>query len=84
MCLMFEAGKGLECLANDARISVTNFEEKHWTVLLENLTKHEPSDLDHLKEVLTTCREQISQDLINNATDQWQNRISQVIRAVAG
>jgi len=30
--------------------------------LLENLTKWKVHDLDHLKEVLTTCWEQISPD----------------------
>jgi len=39
-------------------------------ILLENLTKLKVRNLDHLKEVCTTCWEQISQDLINKATDQ--------------
>ena len=40
-------------------------------------------DLDHLKEVLTSCWEQISQDLIDKTIDQWL-RISLVIRARGG
>ena len=39
------------------------------TILLENWTKREVRDLDHVKEVLMTCCEQISQDLINKAID---------------
>jgi len=33
-------------------------------------------DLDRLKEVLTSCMEQIGQDLIDEAIDQWLIRIS--------
>ena len=38
-------------------------------------------DLDHLKEVLTSCWEQIGQDLIDKAIGQWQIRISMVMLA---
>jgi len=50
--------------------------------LLENWTKREVRDLDHVKEVLMTCCEQISQDLINKAIDQWLDRILLVVRAI--
>ena len=52
-----------------------------WTILLENLTKSMAHDLENLKEVLTTCWEQIRQDLMNRAIDQWLDRILLVIRA---
>jgi len=49
--------------------------------LLEKLDKTEGSqDLDHPKEVLMTCWEQISQDLMKKVIDQWLDRISLVIR----
>jgi len=41
-------------------------------------------DLDHLKEVLTTCWKYISQDLMNKAIDQWLDSFSLVIRAMGG
>jgi len=49
--------------------------------LLKKLDKTEGSqDLDRPKEVLTTCWEQISQDLMKKVIDQWLDRISLVIR----
>ena len=38
-------------------------------------------DLDHLKEVLTSCWEQVRQDLIDKVIDQWLIRISLVMQA---
>jgi len=46
--------------------------------LLEKLDKTEGSH--HPKEVLMTCWEQISQDLMKKVIDQWLDRISLVIR----
>jgi len=42
---MFEAGKTLKCLTNDARIFDKNRKK---TILLENLTKPKVRKLDHL------------------------------------
>ena len=67
---------------------VREFPLRSWktlrTISLENLTKRIVRDLDHPKEVLTTCPEQISQDLMNKAIDQWLDRILLVIRAIGG
>ena len=41
-------------------------------------------DLDHLKEVLMSCWEQIRQDLIDKAIDSCLIRISLVMRAKGG
>jgi len=51
---------------------------------LENLTKPKVRHQDHLKEKLTTCWEQIRQDLMNRAIDQWLDRISLGIHAARG
>ena len=55
-----------------------------WGALQQLVYRQKIRDLDHLKEVLTSCWEQISQDLIDKAIDQWLRRISLVIRARGG
>jgi len=41
-------------------------------------------DVEHLKEVLQTCWEQIGQDVINLATGQFCKRLSLVVATVGG
>lgn len=55
-----------------------------WGALQQLVYRQKIRDLDHLKEVLTSCWEQIGQDLIDKAIDQWLSRISLVIRAKGG
>ena len=47
-------------MANDARIAIKNRKKNTLNDLLENLTKPKVRDLGYLKEVLTTCWEQIN------------------------
>jgi len=79
---MFEAGKGLKCLANNARISVENWKKNTLNDFIRKLDKKTKfRDLDHMKDVLKTCWEQIRQDLMNKTIDQWLDKISIVICA---
>jgi len=55
-----------------------------WGALQQLVYQQTIPDLDNLKDVLRSCWEQISQDLINKAIDQWLSRISLVIRAKGG
>jgi len=55
-----------------------------WGALQQLVYRQRIRDLDNLKDVLRSCWEQISQDLINKAIDQWLSRISLVIRAKGG
>src|SRR6218665_982181 len=41
-------------------------------------------DIEHLKEVLTACWDEVSQDTINRATGQFRKRLSLVIAANGG
>ena len=52
-----------------------------WGALQQLVYQQKIRDLDHLKEVLTSCWEQINQELIDKAIDQWLDKISLVIRA---
>lgn len=52
-----------------------------WGALQQLVYRQKIRDLDHLKEVLTSCWDQIGQDLIDKAINQWLTRISLVIRA---
>jgi len=47
-------------------------------------TEKKIHDLDRLKQVLTSCWEQIGQDLIDKVIDQWLARISPVIQTKGG
>jgi len=55
-----------------------------WAALQQFIYWQKIRDLDHLKEVLTSCWEQIGQDLIDKAINQWLIRISLVMRAKGG
>jgi len=52
-----------------------------WGALQQLVYRKKICDLDHLKQVLTSCWEQIRQDFIDKAIDQWLIRISLVMRA---
>jgi len=55
-----------------------------WGALQQLVYRQKIRNLDHLKEVLASCWEQIGQELIDKAIDQWLDRISLVIRAKGG
>jgi len=42
------------------------------------------TDMDHLKEVLNSCWDMISQELVDGAIDQWSKRLTLVIRSHGG
>ena len=50
----------------------------------ENVARSKISDVDHLKQVLISCWDTISQELINSATDQWSKRLLLVTRSQDG
>ena len=55
-----------------------------WGALQHLVYQQKIRDMDHLKEMLTWCWEQIGQDLLNKAIVQWLCRISLVIWAKGG
>jgi len=55
-----------------------------WAALQQLVYRQKIRNLDHLKEVLTSCWEQIGQDLTDKAIDQWLIRISLLIGAIGG
>ena len=52
-----------------------------WGALQQLVYRQKIRDLDHLKRALTSCWEQINQELMDKAIDQWMDRISLVIWA---
>jgi len=42
-----------------------------WDTLQQLVHRQKIEDTDHLKQVLNSCRELMSQELINGAIDQW-------------
>ena len=55
-----------------------------WGALQQHVYRQKNRDLDHLKEVLTSCWKQIGQNSIDRAIDQWLKNILLVIRAQGG
>jgi len=53
-------------------------------VEMTNVYSHKLNDVDHLKQVLISHWDTISQELINAATDQWSKRLLLVIRSQSG
>ena len=52
---------------------------------LQQLVYREPiRDVDHLKRVIIRCSDEISQELVDTAVDQWSRRVAAVIRARGG
>ena len=46
--------------------------------------RHRIRDIEHLKEVLQTCWEQIGQDVINHAIGQFHKRLLLIVATVGG
>lgn len=55
-----------------------------WGALQQLVYRQRIRDMNHLKAELVRCWEQINQDLIDRAIDQWLKRISMVIRCKGG
>src|SRR6218665_2719585 len=55
-----------------------------WEVLQQLVYRQRIRDVEHLKEVLTACWDEISQDTINRAIRQFRKRLSLVIAANGG
>jgi len=66
--------------------------EKGWTVdrmitefpARELVYRQKITDIEHLKRVLVSCWDTISQELINGAIDQWSKQLSLFIHAHGG
>jgi len=55
-----------------------------WGALQQLVYCQKIEDTDHLKQVLNSCWDMISQELINGAIDQWSKRLSLVVRFRGG
>lgn len=55
-----------------------------WGMLQQLVYRQRIRDIEHLKEVLTACWDEISQDTINRAIGQFRKRLSLVIAANGG
>jgi len=55
-----------------------------WGALQQVVYRQSIRDIEHLKEVLTACCDEISQDTINLAIGQFRKRLSLVIAANGG
>jgi len=55
-----------------------------WGALQQLVYCQKIEDTDHLKQVLNSCWDMISQELINSVIDQWSKRLSLVVRSRGG
>ena len=55
-----------------------------WGALQQLVYRQKIEDTDYLKQVLNSCWDMISQELINGAIDQWSKRLSLVVRFRGG
>jgi len=55
-----------------------------WGALQQLVYRQKIEDVDHLKQVLHSCWDRISQQLINGAIEQWSKRLSSVVRSRGG
>jgi len=55
-----------------------------WGALQQLVYRQKIEDVDHLKQVLNSCWDMISQELIDGAIEQWSKRLSSVIRSRGG
>ena len=55
-----------------------------WGMLQQLVYRQRIRDIEHLKEVLTACWDEISEDTINRAIGQFRKRLSLVIAANGG
>jgi len=51
-----------------------------WGALEQLVYRQKIEDVDHLKQVLDSCWDMISQELIDGAIEQWFKRLSSVVR----
>jgi len=49
-----------------------------WAAIQQLVCCQKVQDIEHLKEVLRSCWDMISHDLIDSAIDQWSKRITMV------
>jgi len=55
-----------------------------WDALQQLVYRQKIKDTDHPKQVLNSCWDMISQEIINAAVDQWSKRLLLVIRSQGG
>jgi len=55
-----------------------------WGALQQLVYRQMVEDVDHLKQVLNSCWDMISQELIDGAIEQWSKRQSSVIHSRGG
>ena len=55
-----------------------------WVTFQQLVYRQKIEGTDHLKQVLKSCWDMISQELINGAIDQWAKRLSLVARSRGG
>jgi len=55
-----------------------------WGALQQLVYRQKIVDVDNLKQVLNSCWDMISQELIDGAIEQWSKRLSSVVRARDG
>jgi len=55
-----------------------------WGTLRQLVYRQKITDIEHLKRVLVSCWDTISEALINGAIDQWCKQLSLVVRAHEG
>jgi len=67
--------------ASGCRIALTLIHYTVWGTLQQLVYCQKIQDIEHLKEVLHSCLDMISQDLIDGAIHQWSKHITMVILA---
>jgi len=55
-----------------------------WGAVQQLVYRQKIEDVDHLKQVLNSCWDMISQELIDSAIEQWSKRLSSVIHSRVG
>jgi len=55
-----------------------------WGALQQLVYRRKIEDVDNLKQVLNSCWDIISQELIDGAIEQWSKRLSSVVRSRGG
>ena len=70
--LCIEKGWSVDCGISCQKVEMTHVD------------RQKINDVDHLKHVLISCRDTISQELINAAIDQWSKRLLLVIHSQDG
>ena len=55
-----------------------------WEALQQLVYRQKIEDVDHLKQVLNSCWDMISQQLIDGANEQWSKQLSLIVRSRGG